>query len=69
MAPRTGPDSHGADVVPPGTDTVESWWGNADPAEQKELLALLVDRIAVKPLHDSGIDVAKRLSQAWWHTG
>ncbi|MGV9386479.1 hypothetical protein ACWDRB_62510 [Nonomuraea sp. NPDC003707] len=22
----------GADVVPPGADTVEIWWGNADPA-------------------------------------
>ncbi|MEV4360116.1 hypothetical protein [Nonomuraea sp. NPDC049625] len=59
----------GADIVPPGTDTVESWWGNADPAAQKELLAMLVDHIAVKPVHDSRIDVVKRLSLAWRHTG
>ncbi|MBB5782074.1 hypothetical protein [Nonomuraea jabiensis] len=58
-----------ADIVPPGTDTVESWWGNADPAARRELLAMLVDHIAVKPVHDSGIDVAKRLSLAWRHTG
>ncbi|MGV9386496.1 NACHT domain-containing protein [Nonomuraea sp. NPDC003707] len=44
--------------MPPGADTVESWWGNADLSAQKELLAMLVDHIAVKPVHASGIDVA-----------
>ncbi|MFI7467473.1 hypothetical protein [Nonomuraea sp. NPDC049646] len=55
----------GAELVPPDKTTVESWWASADPDAQKELLALLVDHVVVKPADGPGFDVAGRLSLAW----
>ncbi|MBE1592373.1 hypothetical protein ACFPOI_17150 [Nonomuraea angiospora] len=55
----------GAELVPPDTTSVESWWASADPAAQRELLALLIDHVIVKPIDGAGLDVAARLSLAW----
>ncbi|MER6008845.1 hypothetical protein ABT120_60655 [Nonomuraea angiospora] len=51
--------------MPPDTTSVESWWASADPDAQKELLALLIDHVIVKPVDGAGLDVAARLSLAW----
>ncbi|SDL17465.1 zinc ribbon domain-containing protein [Nonomuraea jiangxiensis] len=54
-----------AELVPPDTTSGESWWERADPDAQKELLALLIAHIVVKPVDGAGFDVAARLSVAW----
>ncbi|MFI7461303.1 hypothetical protein [Nonomuraea sp. NPDC049646] len=55
----------GAELIPPDKTSMESWWASADPDTQKELLALLLDHVVVKPADGLGVDDAARLSLAW----
>ncbi|GGT44919.1 hypothetical protein ACFFV7_39630 [Nonomuraea spiralis] len=55
----------GSELVPPDKTSMEIWWASADPDTQKELLALLLDHVVVKPADGPGFDVAARLSMAW----